>query len=209
MDILRLANICVKTTKDKMWSHVKKINVQMCGDDILSQVAAVEQQFGLKAGMTKRDLEERVDCSPEPETTPELCENKGCVWGELEDVPGPYCNFPNYTTPLRFDNITTEDLKTAAEMFIYLDYCPFKSLYAFYRDLFENQPLDHIILTLNRLSKLESGKNNNMNRKLLEKTANLLELKYKEIQNMIPGVSRNNASEYNTRMTSFLKTKGN
>ena len=83
-------------------------------------------------------------------------------------------------------------------------------LYAFYRDLFENQPLNQIILTLNRLSKLESGKNINLNQKLLEKTANLSELKYKEIQDMIPRVSRNNASlGYNTRMTSFLKTKGN
>ena len=190
-----------------MWSQVKKINVQMCGDDILSQVAAVEQQLGLKAGVTKKDLEDRVDCSPDPETTPELCEKKSCVWGELEEVPGPFCNFPNYTTPPRFDNITTEDLKTAAEIFIYLDYCPLNLLYAFYRDLFENQPLNQIILTLNRLSKLESGKYNNLNRKLLEKTVKLSELKYKEIQNMIPGISRNNASSgYNT---SFLKNKGN
>ena len=53
----------------------------------------------------------------------------------------------------RFNNMTAEDLKTAAEMFIYLNTCPdswFKSWSSFYRDLFLTKPADQIILTRRR-----------------------------------------------------------
>ena len=62
---------------------------------------------------------------------------------------------------------TADQLKTGAEMFIYLNICPgkldadstidlehwFKSWFLFYTDLFMNQSPDNIILTLNRLMK--------------------------------------------------------
>ena len=85
-----------------MWSFVKEVNVEMCGDDILSQVAAVEKQCGLHPGPTKKEMAGRVDCHPESGVTPDLCQERGCVWGEL-GVEGPWCNFRNYTAPPQFD----------------------------------------------------------------------------------------------------------
>ena len=55
----------------------------------------------------------------------------------------------------RFNNMTAEDLKTAAEMFIYLNMCPeaIKSWIVFYKEIFENESPDQMILTLNRMMK--------------------------------------------------------
>ena len=52
-------------------------------------------------------------------------------------------------------NFTSEDLKTAAEMFIYLNMCPgtTKPWIGFYKYLFRTQSPDQIVLTLNRLVK--------------------------------------------------------
>ena len=51
------------------------------------------------------------------------------------------------------DILTNEELKTAAEMFLYLTMCPndVKPWIVFYKDLFLTQSPDQIILTLNRL----------------------------------------------------------
>ena len=68
----------------------------------------------------------------------------------------------------RFGSITPSELKSAAEMFIYLNTCTdstttdgthlilgkwFKSWFRLYNDLFKLQTTDQIILTLNRLMK--------------------------------------------------------
>ena len=175
-----------------MWSFVKEVNVEMCGDDILSQVAAVEKQCGLHPGPTKKEMAGRVDCHPESGVTPDLCEKRGCVWGKL-GVEGPWCNFRNYTAPPQFD-LSSEDLKAAAEMFIYFAYCPLSEWYAFYRNLFRSEPPNHIILTLNRMSQLETENHIGMNQKLLQKGATLMKLKYKEIQSMLPQNYKTNIS---------------
>ena len=60
-----------------------------------------------------------------------------------------------------YKNISTENLKTAAEMYIYLITCPgndelqdwFKLWSTFYIDLFQNKSANQIILTLNRVMK--------------------------------------------------------
>ena len=46
-------------------------------------------------------------------------------------------------------------LTRAANMFMYLIYCPddTKAWIFFYTDLFKNQPVDRIVLTLNRILK--------------------------------------------------------
>ena len=51
--------------------------------------------------------------------------------------------------------LTNEDLRTAAEMFVYLTMCPneIKPWLIFYKDLFQTQSPDQIILTLNRVIK--------------------------------------------------------
>ena len=51
------------------------------------------------------------------------------------------------------ETLTNEELQIAAEMFLYLTVCPdtIKPWIVFYRDLFQTQSPDQIILTLNRL----------------------------------------------------------
>ena len=51
--------------------------------------------------------------------------------------------------------MTNKELKTAAEMFLYLNMCPptIKPWLVFYKELFQTQSPDQIILTLNRLMK--------------------------------------------------------
>ena len=163
----------------------------MCGEDILAQVAAVEEQSGLKPGPTTQELVDRVDCHPAPGANQQSCEDLGCVWGELK-VDGPWCNFPNYTSPPRFSNITAEDLKAAAEKFIYLDFCPLKSWYTFYRNLFGAESPNDIILTLNRMSHLQSKENFGINQKLLKKIATLLNLNHRS-RSVMKEDKRNNS----------------
>ena len=80
------------------------------------------------------------------------------------------------SSELILENITSEDLKNGAEMFIYLNYCPgnLKSWFVFYKDLFQNQSPAQIMLTLNRMMKVATTPRNkffkNLAHKLLEKT---------------------------------------
>jgi len=89
------------------------------------------------------------------------------------------------------ETLTNEELKAAAEMFLYLNTCPdvwFKDWFSFYSDFFLNQPADQIILALNRMTKIASPQNNNGKlraEKLLLRTARLLSLKYEEIQSFL------------------------
>ena len=56
----------------------------------------------------------------------------------------------------RFENMTEKDLKTAAEMFLFMKSCPTEPLkpwFVFYKHLFETQSLEQILLTLNRMMK--------------------------------------------------------
>ena len=89
-------------------------------------------------------------------------------------------------------NITAEDLKIAASMFIYLNTCPYtdtdklwlKSWSQFYTDLFQTQTADQVILTLNRMTKIIDHQDNR-DLKLLNRITSLLSLKFKEIQSLI------------------------
>ena len=53
------------------------------------------------------------------------------------------------------ETLTNEELRPAAEMFVYLSMCPnaIKPWLLFYKDLFQTKSPDHIILTLNRIMK--------------------------------------------------------
>ena len=64
--------------------------------------------------------------------------------------------------------LTNKDLKTAAEMFMYLTICPnrIKPWITFYKELFQIQPVDQIILTLNRVMKGSKTKQNQYFKKL-------------------------------------------
>ena len=112
----------------------------------------------------------------------------------------------------RYENITSESLLTAAEMFIYLTICPgkfnsvnptearqkwFQAWYRLYNDLFSTHSQDQILLTLNRLMKSGSGDKNDLqrNQKLFKKTATLLKLQYENIHRLLPGLTSSNISE--------------
>ena len=93
-------------------------------------------------------------------------------------------------TDIRLETTTKEFLKTASEMFLYLNSCS-KSLnpwFLYYMDLFKNQSPDQIILTLNRIMK--TNKNQKMmsiTKKLFNKLNSVLSLKYQDIENLIQG----------------------
>ena len=72
---------------------------------------------------------------------------------------------------LIFENMTTKDLEIATEMFIYLNTCPgsMKPWFVFYKQLFEHETPQHIILTLNRILKDSKNSNNDIFKILAQK----------------------------------------
>ena len=106
------------------------------------------------------------------------------------------------------ENMPHNILQTAIKMFIFLNACPgkfdngefdngysfesemqkwFQSWYRFYNDLFKTKPVDYIILTLNKLMKASSTKqdrNLKMLQKLFKKTATMITLKHNKIQSL-------------------------
>ena len=105
------------------------------------------------------------------------------------------------SSEVRFENITSGDLKIAAEIFVYLRTCPgtdeglrtwFTSWSSFYEDLFKTHTLNKVILTLNRMMKTEESKIRS--EKLLKRVAKYIPLKYKKIQRMLIAEHTENAS---------------
>ena len=87
--------------------------------------------------------------------------------------------------------------KMAAEMFIFLNFCPdqlFQSPWIkFYRDLIQNQPPKEIILALNRLLKTISTENKSLfqiPRKLLTKLLTMLDLQYENLYSLSNHLAR-------------------
>ena len=72
-----------------------------------------------------------------------------------------------------FNNITDTTLKSAAEMFLFLNSCPddLRYWYLLYADLFENKAPEVIVLTLNRIMK---GERNPENKRLKDIAKHLL-----------------------------------
>ena len=99
------------------------------------------------------------------------------------------------------DTLTKEELKTAAKMFPYLNSCP-TSWLSFYKDLFQTQSATNIVLTIYRiLRKNVSGYEINYqnNQKIFRKITSVFKLKYKEIQNMLPGQVRKQENNFTTK----------
>ena len=106
----------------------------------------------------------------------------------------------NVSSQQRFKNITSDELKNAAEMLIYLGTCPqdgfidwFGSWYNFYDDLFKTESPKNIILTLNRIMNSENSQIENFqkwNERLFKGSAKILSLKYQVIQSMLPRRSK-------------------
>ena len=85
---------------------------------------------------------------------------------------------------IKLENITRENLKVAAEMFIYLNTCPDPAWFKFYRDLFEKHSLEFIILTLNRLLKNANKDSQFIPSTILQRLTSMFSLSYPEIQSM-------------------------
>ena len=98
----------------------------------------------------------------------------------------------------RYANISKQDLKSAAEMYIYLNTCAsgtdgfdlwFKPWFSFYNNLFKTQSAEQIILVLSRMIKTKSFHNKDGKvraKKLFKRAASLLSLRYRKIQNFLP-----------------------
>ena len=91
------------------------------------------------------------------------------------------------------ERLTKEELQASAELFLYLSSWPnlwFRFWSSFYTDFFQTQPADQIILTLNRMTKINSPHNRDGKlraEKLLQRAADLLSLRFEEIQSLLPG----------------------
>ena len=94
-----------------------------------------------------------------------------------------------------FENMSRQHLKTASEMFLYLKvkFEPVTKMWLeFFGNLFENESADQIVLTLSRIMRKTKGNNIYLvNEKLFRKATNLFQLKYQEIQSLMPGKIKN------------------
>ena len=99
------------------------------------------------------------------------------------------------TSESLFENMPRQHLKTASEMFFYLDVKmePVTKMWLeFFGNLFENESADQIVLTLSRIMRKTKGNNIYLvNEKLFRKATNLFQLKYQEIQSLMPGKIKN------------------
>ena len=91
-------------------------------------------------------------------------------------------------------DVTESTLKTAAEMFLYLNSCPddLRSWFVFYEDLLQKKPIEVILLQLNRILKGGYSQNNKklktIAKKVFERVTTLFSFKYEQIQNISQGL---------------------
>ena len=161
------------------------------------------------------------------DTTSKVCQNDGLFKSDddkFDQVMAMEKELQTESSEWRYENMTSEDLQTAAEMFIYLNICHldnsnyinfhltpteiarklwFKSWSIFYVDIFLTQPADQIILTLNRMMKTKTSQNKDditRAEKLFKRTTDLLSLNYEQIQSMMPGQKVRNGSVKNQNL---------
>ena len=103
----------------------------------------------------------------------------------------------------RFQNVTREDLDTAANVFVYLIMCPEAIVpwFTYYNDLFLTKSVDQIILSLNRIMKTKSTQNMDAKgaENLLKRISNSMLLQFERIQNLLPGKNLRNGSSIDLR----------
>ena len=97
------------------------------------------------------------------------------------------CNYINA-------NLTNVNLSKPAEMFLYLVSCSIdlNPWYKFYENIFEAQPPDQMVLTLNKILKSTKEKAKDLYdiaAKIFQNLDEVLVLKYKTIQNLTQGVT--------------------
>ena len=124
-----------------------------------------------------------------------------------------------HSTEQRLKNMTRGDINTAAKMYMYLHACPYdpplrqwlKYWIIFYNDLFKTQNPNKIILTLNRMMKMNTPqlKDDRIRaEKLFKRVVKLFPLKFEEIQSMLPGDLSNMSSYKGSTGTLNLEPEG-
>ena len=96
------------------------------------------------------------------------------------------------SSELKLGDITNENLENAGKMFVYLNMCLrdqwHTSWYNFYNNLFKNQQVNNMVLTLNRIMKSRKTPLNKsvlyLAEKLLKRITKLFSLKYNEIKSL-------------------------
>ena len=115
------------------------------------------------------------------------------------------------SSDIKYENISGEDLKTAGNIYVYLyfnlpsaydlDSCPFieynkwfSSWSTIYKDIFKTNFINEIFLTLNRMIKTNSNKSRDGKvEDVLKRISTTLDLKYVDIQNILPQKSGNSS----------------
>ena len=90
----------------------------------------------------------------------------------IEDVIISIGNQFHINTSLeQFENVTRDNLETAAEMVLYMTPCstPLKNWFMFYADIFKNKHSAEILLALNRITKGKKTKENKELKKVASK----------------------------------------
>ena len=90
----------------------------------------------------------------------------------IEDVIISIGNQFHINTSLeQFENVTRDNLETAAEMVLYMTPCstPLKNWFMFYADIFKNKHSAEILLALNRITKGKKTKENKDLKKVASK----------------------------------------
>ena len=109
------------------------------------------------------------------------------------------------SSEIKSPNMTSKHLNAAASMLIYLSTCPgvdtasvhvyrfekwFKRWKIFFKKLFETKSPDHMMLTLNRLTKnnLQKYEKDKINiQKIFKKAASMFNLEFETIHQILPG----------------------
>ena len=108
------------------------------------------------------------------------------------------------------ETMTNEELKSAAEMFIYLIMCPEAIVpwFTYYNDLFLTKSVDQIILSLNRIMKTKSTQNMDAKvaENLLKRISNSMLLQFERIQNLLPVKNLRNGSSIDLRKPNGMYT---
>ena len=113
------------------------------------------------------------------------------------------------TIPLK--DMKKETLNIAAEMFLYLNSCPYtiKPWVVFFKSLFQTKSPNYIILTLNRMLKGNISPTNKQfkstTENLLIRATQLFSLKYPYIKSMAPGSKENS---WKLQNESIMTTEG-
>ena len=74
------------------------VNSQVC--NVATNIVTLDQR--------SPEVKDRVDCHPEPGAFREKCEERGCVWGEVEERGAPWCYYPpDYGYVMAGEPVTT------------------------------------------------------------------------------------------------------